>query len=76
MRAFDGSIEFQLALRNVTGRALVIADLRPAGMILSGCKVHVVMAGTAGCPCRRCQIPRRLRCSGVLLVAGFASARI
>ena len=52
MRAFDGSVEFQLALRNVTGRALVVADLRTAGMILPGCEIHVIMAGAAGCPCR------------------------
>ena len=76
MRALDRSVEFQFALRNVAGRALVVADLRAAGMIGSGGKVHVVVAGSARDAGRVREISSRLRGAGILLVAHFAAARI
>src|SRR4051794_35595690 len=73
MRSFDGSVEIQLTLRNVTDRALIVADLRSGGVILARCKVHIVMTGTTRGSCGRRQIPGCLRCSGGLLMTRFAS---
>ena len=76
MRAFDRSIEVQLALRNMAGRALVIADLRAAGMIRSGREIHVVVAGSAGDPRRPGEISSRLRRARILLMAHFAAPHV
>ncbi len=49
VRALDGSVEFQFALRNVALRALVVGDLRQVDVVLAGGEVHVVVAGAASC---------------------------
>ena len=76
MGAFDRGIEFQLTLRDVTLRALVVADLRPSGVILTRCKVDVVVARTAGGRRRPGQISCRLGRLGVLLMARFTAADV
>ena len=47
VRADDGSVELQFALRNVALRALVVGNLRQVDVVLAGGEVHVVVAGTA-----------------------------
>src|ERR1035441_148461 len=42
VRANDGSVELQLALRNMTLRALAVVDLRQVDVVLAGGEVHVV----------------------------------
>ena len=76
MRPFDRDIEFQFALRNVTDRALVIADLRAACMIHSTREVDIVMARSAGGRGRLVKVCLRLCRSRGLLMARLASADI
>ena len=47
VRALDGSVEFQLALRNVALAALVVGNLRQIDVVCAGGEVHVVVAGAA-----------------------------
>ena len=49
VRAPDRRVEIDLALRDVTGGAEVVADLRTASVFIAAGEVHIVMAGTAGC---------------------------
>ena len=76
MRSLDRGVEIQFALRDMTNRALVVADLRPAGMIGAGGEIDIVVAGAASHPSRPREVSRRLRGAGVLLVAHFAAARV
>ena len=74
--SLDGSVEIQLALRNVADRALVVADLRSAGVIGASGEVHVVVAGSARHARRPGEVSGGLRGAGLLLVAHFAAARV
>jgi APA family basic amino acid/polyamine antiporter len=45
--SLDGRVEVKLPLRDVAQCALVVADLRPSGMVRASVEIHVVVAGTA-----------------------------
>ena len=74
MAALDRGIELQLPLRNVTGRALVVANLRSRGVIDTGGEIHIVVTGAAGDPGRPGEISICLRCTRILIVAYFTAA--
>ena len=63
MGAFDRSVEFQLALGNVAGAALGIADLWASRMIRSSSEVDIVMAGPARNTSGPSEISSGLQCS-------------
>src|SRR5262245_17773176 len=66
MRSLDGGIELQFALRNVTGRTKVIADLRASRVVFSCGEVDLVMTGTTGCTRWLGHPGRRLAASPVM----------
>src|SRR5688572_3239187 len=76
MGAFDRRIELQLALRNVTGGALVITDLRACSVSGAGGEIHIVVTRSAGDPSGPGEISIRLRCTRILLMAHLATTRV
>src|SRR5215472_1017930 len=71
MRAFDRSVEINLALWNMAGSAEIIVELRSAGVILARSEVDIIMARATSYTRWLRQVCRRLRSLGGLRVACF-----
>ena len=75
MRALDGSVKFEFALRNVALGAHAVVGLRAAGVVDAGREVDVIVARAAGFSRRigviQVGLGRSLR-----IVAGFASPHV
>ena len=76
VRALDGGVEFQFALRDVARGALRIVDLRQVHMVGAGGKIDVIVACPAGCPVGIRQPCVGLGRSVIGIVAGLAAAHI
>ena len=76
VRALDGGVEFQFALRDVAAGALRIVDLRQIHVVEAGGEIDVGVAPPAGCPVRIRQPVSSLSRSIIGIVAGLAAPHI
>ena len=75
MGALDGSVEFELALRDVALGAHAVVRLRTAGVVHAAREVDVIVAGAAGFSRGIGVVQVRLG-RGLGIVAGFATPHV